>query len=283
MALKSAENFKNSNSKQFGNLAVVIYSCEESTRFKTACLGSYYLSGELPYEKAKTLKDKDGITLEDAISEYKNYIFSHLAEYKIDLNNIKLVDKVLNKKEISEAIESHIEQSQILSEAENKIGIIDSIGKPLRGTIYINGNNSIVTSAKIITSLNKLSRESKSENQEELLRITVPEFNSIPNKSNLQVAVGNNDLLKIKASSKKHYYIGLSFRRFLDAKKLVYVIFHCIICSSRRRSCKLFDNKKCILLSSFHVIKACKLNFRHDFFWNASFYACILHHKGCRY
>lgn len=199
MALKSAENFKNSNSKQYGNLVVVIYACEESTRFKTACLGSYYLSGELSYEKLKGLKDKNGITLEEAVSEYKGYIFSHLAEYGIDLNNIKLVDKVLNEKEISEAIEAHIEQSQILSESQKQIGIVDSIGKPLRGTIYVNGKNSIVTSAKIITALNELSMESKSENQEEVLRITVPEFNSIPNKSNLQVVVGNNDLLKIKA------------------------------------------------------------------------------------
>ena len=40
MALNAAENFKSTSSKQYGNLKTVIYACEESTRFSSACLGS---------------------------------------------------------------------------------------------------------------------------------------------------------------------------------------------------------------------------------------------------
>lgn len=45
MALKAAEDFKKSHSKQYGNLKTIIYACEESTRFSTTCIGSYYLNG----------------------------------------------------------------------------------------------------------------------------------------------------------------------------------------------------------------------------------------------
>ena len=48
MSLKAAENYKNSlNGSQYGNMKTVIYACEESTRFSTACIGSYYLKGAL--------------------------------------------------------------------------------------------------------------------------------------------------------------------------------------------------------------------------------------------
>ncbi len=200
MALKAAETFKSSCSKQYGNLSVAIYSCEESTRFHSACLGSYYLSGELPYDKLKDLKDSNGITFEEAVTEYKDYIFSHLTEYGIDLNNIKLVDKIVSENEISEAIESHIEQSQVLSDLNIDIGIIDSIGKPLRGSIYINGENSIVTSAKVISDLTDLALNSKSDNQEETLRITIPQFDSISRNSNKKITFPKDgNLIKVNA------------------------------------------------------------------------------------
>jgi len=83
MALNAAENFKSTSSKQYGNLKTVIYACEESTRFSSACLGSYYLSGDLSFEQLSNLKDKNGISFADAVSEYKGYIFSHLSEYGI--------------------------------------------------------------------------------------------------------------------------------------------------------------------------------------------------------
>lgn len=178
MSLKSAENFKNSSKKQYGNLKTIIYACEESERFHKACLGSFYLSGELSYEQLANLTDENGVTFADAVAEYKDYIFSHLAEYGIDLNNIELVDKVISEADITEAIEAHIEQSEILSASDIPIGIVDSIGKPLRGTISVSGNTPIVTSAKIISYLNELSLQSKTDDAEESLRITVPQFDT---------------------------------------------------------------------------------------------------------
>ncbi|MCI8277119.1 MAG: M20 family metallo-hydrolase [Clostridia bacterium] len=200
MSLKSAENFKNSSKKQYGNLKTIIYACEESERFHKACLGSFYLSGELSYEQLANLTDENGITFADAVAEYKDYIFSHLAEYGIDLNNIELVDKVISEADITEAIEAHIEQSEILSASDIPIGIVDSIGKPLRGTISVSGNTPIVTSAKIISYLNELSLKSKTDDAEESLRITVPQFDTKSTLDNAELVTSDgSDLLKIRA------------------------------------------------------------------------------------
>lgn len=206
MALKAAEDFKSSTKKQYGNLKTVIYACEESTRFSKACLGSHYLSGELSYEQLLTLKDKQGISFDTAIAEYKGYIFSHLAEYGIDLNNLKLVDKILTPEEISEAVESHIEQAEVLSNSNTAIGAVDSIGKPLRGNIYIEGDNSIVTASKIITYLNTLAKDSKSHGQEETLRITIPQFDSNSADNDIQTISANDDsLLSIDVFGKNNH------------------------------------------------------------------------------
>ncbi len=180
MALKAAENFKNNNATQYGDLKTVIYACEESTRFSKACLGSAYLSGGLSYNELTTLKDKKNVSFEDAIAEYKGYIFSHLKEYGIDLNNIELVDKILEPEEVTEAIESHIEQSEVLFDSNVAIGGIDSIGKPLRGVIDVAGSTSIVTASKIVNDLTNFAINSKANNPEETIRITIPEFNSSP-------------------------------------------------------------------------------------------------------
>lgn len=196
MALKAAENFKNNNSIQYGDLKTVIYACEESTRFSQACLGSAYLSGGLQYDKIATLEDKNGISFEDAIAEYKGYIFSHLREYGIDLNNIELVDKILNPEEVTEAIESHIEQSEILFDSNVAIGGIDSIGKPLRGNINVHGPTSIITASKIVNDFTNFAVNSKNDNPEETIRVTVPKFNSCPQKEDEEegnVKVINSD------------------------------------------------------------------------------------------
>lgn len=223
MSLKASESFKKSNNKQYGNLKTIIYACEESTRFSTACIGSYYLNGNFSKEYLSTLTDKNGISFNVAVSEYKAYIFSHLAEYGIDLNNIKLVDKVITPDEISEALEAHIEQSEILSNNGKSIGIIDSIGKPVRGNITIHGQNSIVTSARIIDDLTTLAKESKSKTGEEAIRITVPKFNTLDDEENQKAVTGNMFLVSATGESNHSGATPMDARRdsVLGLSKLI--------------------------------------------------------------
>lgn len=178
MALKSIENYIQSHTLQYGSLKAVIYAAEESTRFSKACLGSEYLSGKLSFKHLSELKDKHNITFKDAISEYKDYIFSHLADYELDISDIKLVDKILEQEEISEAIEAHIEQAEVLQESNFLIGGVNSIVKPLRGKLHIHGSNHITTSAKIIAELNKFIYDEANVAGTEVYRISVPQFDS---------------------------------------------------------------------------------------------------------
>ena len=105
MALKAVEDFKNSNAEQQGDLKVVIYACEESSRFSKACLGSHYLSGELSLEQLASLKDKQGMTFEKAVAEYRKYLLSNAKANGIDISRIMHVDKVLSQEEIAIAVE----------------------------------------------------------------------------------------------------------------------------------------------------------------------------------
>lgn len=206
MSLKSAENFKASSSKnQYGDLKTIIYACEESTRFKTACLGSYYLSGKLPMSKLETLTDSQGISFSQAVAEFKDYIFSHLAEYGIDLNNVELKDKVVSQEEIKEAMEAHIEQAETLFDSNIAIGGVDSIVKPLRGTITVSGSDAVVTSAQIVQDFNKLALEAPEKNLSEIYRISVPEFNSNNEDSTTTVYSENGNLLRITAIGENNH------------------------------------------------------------------------------
>ena len=209
MALKAIEYCKNSMNPQYGNLKAVIYSAEESTRFSKACIGSDYLSGKLTLEKLANLKDKNGISFNEAIAEYKNYIFSHLPEYGLNISDIHLVDKILEQKDIYEVIESHIEQAETLSESNFAIGGVDSIVKPLRGSIKISGPNSIVTSAKIAVELNDFTYSEAKTTGSEVYRISVPQFDSnifsASSGSCKEIYSENSNLLEITASGESNH------------------------------------------------------------------------------
>lgn len=204
MAMQAIDNLRLSNQEKYGNLKAIIYACEESTRFKTACLGSYYLSGKMSYEKISQLTDKNGITFNDAIAEYKDYIFSHLPEYDLDISDINLVDKVISQEEIHEAIESHIEQAETLIESGFAIGVVDSIVKPLRGTLNIYGKDHLVTASRIIKQLNEFALDESENSGSELYRITVPKFESELNKNGYIMLKGDN-FITITANGKSNH------------------------------------------------------------------------------
>lgn len=161
MALKTVESIKGLKQKRFGNIKVVIFSCEESSRFSKANIGSQYLSGKISLEQLANLKDRDGMEFLDVLKVYKDTLFPKKGENSesekeqdesgMDLKNIKIVDRVVSSHEALMALESHIKQSEILADSNIEIGIVDSISKSLRGRISIDGKDSIIT-AKVMHS-----------------------------------------------------------------------------------------------------------------------------------
>ncbi len=132
--LKTVEALLNSKSKVNGIVKVVIYACEESSRFGNACIGSKYLSGNIKEDDYHNIVDKkeekqgNRITLEEAIKFATTYL-------KSNIHDIEFVDKIFDTVDYS--LESHIEQYDILQEnyMKNKqdvIGIVNTIGSAVR-------------------------------------------------------------------------------------------------------------------------------------------------------
>ena len=142
-AMKTLEDIttleKDANQKDYKKLnmyadyKVVIFACEESTRFNMACIGSSYISKsddkdksakylESLMAKKDCLKESDAEpnqgTLGQALIVYRQYLEDGFKELNLDRKRITFVDKVLSSDEIDQLFECHIEQSQQLAKEQ---------------------------------------------------------------------------------------------------------------------------------------------------------------------
>lgn len=110
-------------------IEVISFACEESSRFGVSTVGSKAMAGLFEKEKYRHLKDKDGITLEDALSYCA-----------LDINGIDQASRV--NEEFKAFFELHIEQGPVLVNNQKKIGIVTGIAAPLRLIVRITGKAS---------------------------------------------------------------------------------------------------------------------------------------------
>lgn len=223
-ALSAAEQIKRSGEEIYADIVVAICACEESSRFGKACLGSRYIGEKNSTQQQKrtidesektkgksdpktvleqlsSLKDKNGITAKEAISEYLRYIKSNLSNFGIDATKVSFVDKALSEDEITEAYEVHIEQAKVLTKSGIDIGCVSSIAEPVRGKLTIRGQDHIIAAAKSVMELTALTKESVSKGEEDL-RLTIPQFDCLEthndtttNKKRREVKSTNNNRL----------------------------------------------------------------------------------------
>ncbi len=204
VGLKSVEELiKNKNCN--GIVKVVIYSCEESSRFGNACLGSKYLNGTITEEDFDKItvqkKSEDGktITLREAISESKKLLHQNV-------DNVEEVDKIFDK--VDYALETHIEQYKILNKQYKKdknkdlLGIVTSIGSAVRVQYDVTGKsdhtgstpmkkrvNAVDTTALVGKEIRKLGKkyEKEGKGRASQVEISTPghnrSFNQIPNNA----------------------------------------------------------------------------------------------------
>jgi hydantoinase/carbamoylase family amidase len=106
-------------------IEVVVFMAEESSRFGVATLGSKAFCGKLSLEKLEQYKDKDGISLSQAIRQRG------------------LVPEKINKAQyegpIKAFLELHIEQGKVLETTRKQIGIVTGIAAPTRLKVIITG------------------------------------------------------------------------------------------------------------------------------------------------
>jgi N-carbamoyl-L-amino-acid hydrolase len=94
--------------------AIVAFAEEEGSRFGVACLGSRLMSGRLAPDRARALRDADGISLEEA-GRRAGFAVEHLGADRVALDRIGLF------------VELHVEQGRGLIDLGEPVALASSI------------------------------------------------------------------------------------------------------------------------------------------------------------
>lgn len=107
-------------------LELIIFSCEESSRFNMATVGSKAMSGKITLEQLHTLKDKNGVSL-----------YQGALDFGCDVNALATAKR--GDKELYSYLELHIEQGPVLEAKNIPVGIVTGIAAPIRYELVIQG------------------------------------------------------------------------------------------------------------------------------------------------
>lgn len=142
-------------------LWLINFSCEESSRFKTATIGSKIISGKLSQQRLHELKDEDGISLFEAMS---------VAGFKPQ----NLDEAILKENSLHAYLELHIEQGPVLERSGISVGVVSGIAAPIRFEITIQGKadhsgatpmnmrtDALLAASHIIIAANKFAKNKK--------------------------------------------------------------------------------------------------------------------------
>ena len=140
-------------------VTLIVFRCEESSRFNCATIGSKLLAEQLTGQMLKSYVDKEGISAYDAIRELGG-----------NPDNLYLERKYI--KDSFGFIEMHIEQGPVLGERNTDIGSVNHIAAPHRFHIIVKGtaahsgacpmgsrNDALTGAAEIILAVERLGRE----------------------------------------------------------------------------------------------------------------------------
>ncbi len=108
---------------------LIIFACEESSRFGTSTMGSKAVVGGLKVESIEKLKDRNGILLGEAMAA-QGFNIKDIEKCKIPGGAYKAF------------LELHIEQGSVLEEMEIPLGVVTGIAAPTRFKINIKGRAS---------------------------------------------------------------------------------------------------------------------------------------------
>ena len=142
-------------------LWLINFSCEESSRFKTATIGSKIISGKLSEQRLHELKDESGISLFEAMS-------------MAGLKPQNLNDAILKENSLHAYLELHIEQGPVLERSGISVGVVSGIAAPIRFEITIHGkadhsgatpmnmrSDALLAASHIIIAANKFAKNKK--------------------------------------------------------------------------------------------------------------------------
>ena len=107
------------------SIELIIFTSEEPTRFGIGCLGSRLLSGLLDPSVGTRMKDRDGVSLDEARTS---------AGFSGSLSDVALPPG-----RYSAFVELHIEQGPLLEQRQVPLGVVTAIAAPASVKIQIEG------------------------------------------------------------------------------------------------------------------------------------------------
>lgn len=125
-ALAAVKELQASKFESTKNIAVICFISEESARFGVSTIGSKAISGMLDKQELAAIKDRDGISIEQAITAYG-----------INFNTIDQAAIPVEK--LESFFELHIEQGMELENTGASIGIVKGISCPVRLKVTAKG------------------------------------------------------------------------------------------------------------------------------------------------
>ncbi|PSM53121.1 zinc-dependent hydrolase, peptidase M20 family [Campylobacter blaseri] len=159
--LEAIRSIKESGKKLKRPLELIVFVCEESSRFKMATVGSKIVSKKLNLQNLKELKDEDGISLFDVMKSF-------------DLSPEILETCILKDGTYLAYLELHIEQGPVLEHKKTPVGFVSGIAAPIRYEFNIKGSadhsgatpmnmrkDALVCASKIILNIEKFAKEYK--------------------------------------------------------------------------------------------------------------------------
>ena len=171
------------------SLEVVMFTAEEPTRFGLGCLGSRLMAGTLPVEKARTLRDREGRTLDELRAA---------AGYTGTLESVRLPNGYYHS-----FVELHIEQGPILEQRGIPIGIVEHIAGPSSYRVTLHGegghagavlmpvrHDAMLAGAEIALAVERAALESGSPDTVGtvgVFRVEPGAVNSVPFKAYLEI------------------------------------------------------------------------------------------------
>ena len=232
-------NMMNDNGfRNYNPIEIVVFMCEESSRFGVATLGSKAMCGELSVDKMKLLKDAAGKSLYDIL------LGRGLKPDK--------VKKTLQADKLKACVEMHIEQGKVLETLHKSIGIVTGIAAPTRIKLKLIGkadhsgatpmgmrNDALCAAAEIILAVEKTAADSAKP-----VVGTVGIVKAMPNVMNVipgEVELGI-DIRSIYAHEKDNTVADIekSIKAITDKRKIKY-------------SLEILSDEKPVTLSPFVI------------------------------
>jgi N-carbamoyl-L-amino-acid hydrolase len=188
-AFEALAALKRAGFKPRRSLEVVMFTAEEPTRFGLGCLGSRLMAGTISVEKARSLRDPDGRTLDELRAA---------AGYKGPLESVRLPAGHYHS-----FVELHIEQGPLLEAANVPIGIVEHIAGPSSYRVTLHGegghagavlmpvrHDAMLAGAEIALAVERAARSSGSPDTVGtvgVFRIEPGAVNSVPYRAYLEI------------------------------------------------------------------------------------------------